>query len=260
LSVWDRWHAPCSSACVVNARRAVASLLVAVAGLVGCGSTDGNVVGAAVDDYTGANEPEPNAPAPRVPTTTSAEASVGSDTDTPINDGSQDGDAGAEASAPEAGAPWTCTGSYGTKKASSGDYYVTAFGCWKDAAGVSHGDAADNCVPTCLAQAKSAGLCLPGDTGKECEERVTWFTADAARFGCLARLKVTNPANGKSVIAVALDFGPSCTSVEAKVQKEVLDASGRVDRALFGSDQGVLDRSLVHVTEVAASTPLGPTP
>lgn len=155
---------------------------------------------------------------------------------------------------------WSCPGSYGTTKARDGDYYVTAFGCWKDAQGASHGDGQDNCIPSCLAQAKSAGLCLPGDTGKQCEERVTWYTADAARFGCLARLKVTNPANGKSVIAVALDFGPSCTSVESKVQKAVLDASGRVDRQLFGSDQGVLDRSLVHVVEVASSTPLGPTP
>jgi len=103
-------------------------------------------------------------------------------------------------------------------------------------------------------------VCLPGETGKQCEERVTWFTADAARFGCLTKLKVTNPANGKSVVAIALDFGPSCTLVEDKVQKGVLDASGRVDRQLFGSDQGFQDRSLVHVTEVPASTPLGPTP
>jgi len=229
-----------------------------VVALVGCGSTDGDVASAAVQDYTGTTEADPNgASGAKPPTTFGAEATATPEQDSGTTTGPADG--GAEASAPEAGAPWTCTGSYGTAKASSGDYYLTAFGCWKDAAGVSHGDAADNCIPTCLAQAKAAGLCLPGDTGKNCEERVTWFTADAARFGCLARLKVTNPANGKSVIAVALDFGPSCTSVEAKVKKEVLDASGRVDRFLFGSDQGVLDRSLVHVTEVAASTPLGPT-
>ena len=236
--------------------RTVASLLVAVIALVGCGSTDGDVVGAAVEDYTGKTEADPNASTGANPATSLSAETTTAATQDPTREPAA---GGAEAGAPEAGAPWTCTGSYGTAKASSGDYYVTAFGCWKDAAGVSHGDAADNCIPTCLAQAKAAGLCLPGDTGKNCEERVTWYTADAARFGCLARLKVTNPANGKSVIAVALDFGPSCTSVEAKVKKEVLDASGRVDRFLFGSDQGVLDRSLVHVTEVAASTPLGPT-
>ena len=241
---------------VNTGHRTVASLFVAVIALVGCGSTDGDVVGAAVEDYTGKTEADPNASTGAKPATP-----LSAETTTPATQDptTEPADGGAEAGAPEAGAPWKCTGSYGTAKASSGDYYVTAFGCWKDAAGVSHGDAADNCIPTCLAQAKAAGLCLPGDTGKNCEERVTWYTADAARFGCLARLKVTNPANGKSVIAVALDFGPSCTSVEAKVKKEVLDASGRVDRFLFGSDQGVLDRSLVHVTEVAASTPLGPT-
>jgi len=241
---------------VPSGHRTVASVVVTLLALVGCGSSDADVAGAAVEDYTGKTEADPNAaPKPADPTTFGAQV-----TTTPEPDAATtEADGGPDGSTPEAGAPWTCTGSYGTKKASSGDYYITAFGCWKDAAGVSHGDAADNCIPTCLAQAKAAGLCLPGDTGKNCEERVTWFTADAARFGCLARLKVTNPANGKSVIAVALDYGPSCTTVEAKVKKEVLDASGRVDRFLFGSDQGVLDRSLVHVTEVAASTPLGPT-
>ena len=241
---------------VSTAHRTVASLFVAVIALVGCGSRDGDVVGAAVEDYTGKTEANPNASTGAKPATPLSAETTTPATQDPTTEPAA---GGAEAGAPEAGAPWTCTGSYGTAKASSGDYYVTAFGCWKDAAGVSHGDAADNCIPTCLAQAKAAGLCLPGDTGKNCEERVTWYTADAARFGCLARLKVTNPANGKSVIAVALDFGPSCTSVEVKVKKEVLDASGRVDRFLFGADQGVLDRSLVHVTEVAASTPLGPT-
>ena len=71
---------------------------------------------------------------------------------------------------------------------------------------------------------------------------------------------MTNPANGKSVVAIALDFGPSCTAVEDKVKKGVLDASGRVDRQLFGADQGYQDKSLVTVTEVPDSTPLGPTP
>lgn len=221
---------------------------------------------AVVGDYTAKAETDPSASGSsgssggasgtgaKPPATLSADASVPAD-ETDASGGGAKPDA-----SPPAPVPWSCTGSYGTTKASDGDYFVTAFGCWKDAAGVAHGDSGDNCIPTCLAQAKSAGLCLPGDTGKQCEERVTWFTADAARFGCLARLKVTNPANGKSVIAVALDFGPSCSAVESKVKKAVLDASGRVDRQLFGSDQGVLDRSLVHVTEVPASTPLGPTP
>ena len=197
-------------------------------------------------------ETSPSDPGPATPATT-----FGADASVPTEPTAKS-DAGPEASVPPI--PWSCTGSYGTTKASDGDYYVTAFGCWTDAAGVTHGDSGDNCIPSCFAQAKAAGVCLPSETGKQCEERVTWFTADAARFGCLAKLKVTNPANGKSVVAIALDFGPSCTAVEDKVKKGVLDASGRVDRQLFGADQGFADKSLVHVTEMPDSTPLGPTP
>ena len=152
-----------------------------------------------------------------------------------------------------------CPGSYGKTKAANGDYYITAFGCWIDANGVAHGDPADNCLPSCFAQAKAAGLCDPAGTGKACEEKITWYTADAARFGCLAHLRVTDPKSGKSVIALALDFGPSCT-VENGVSHAVLDTSGRIDRYLFGADQGAVDRTLVHVVEVDSSLPLGPVP
>jgi hypothetical protein len=166
---------------------------------------------------------------------------------------------GTEASCLTSTSTQSCTASWGTTKSTSGDYFVTAFGCWVDSGGVVHTDSGDNCIPTCLSQARSSGLCQASDTGPQCEERVTWYTADAARFGCLARLRITNPVNGKSVIAVALDYGPSCT-VENGVSFPVLDASGRVDRLLFGSDQGSTDRSLVHVVEVDSSTPLGPVP
>lgn len=218
--------------------------------MVACGSAEPDVAGAASSDYTETSASDPS----KTPTTLGAEASVSPD----APDASAGSDGAVEASMPPV--PWSCTGSYGTTKASDGQYYITAFGCWKDAQGGLHGDSGDNCIPSCFAQAKAAGVCLPGETGKQCEERVTWFTADAARFGCLAKLKVTNPANGKSVVAIALDFGPSCTAVENKVKKGVLDASGRVDRELFGADQGFADHALVHVTEVPASTPLGPTP
>jgi hypothetical protein len=68
--------------------------------------------------------------------------------------------------------------------------------------------------PDCFEQAKAAGLCNPDDSGPDCEKRVNWYTADVARFGCLARLRITDPSTGKSVIAVALDNGPSCSAVE----------------------------------------------
>jgi hypothetical protein len=156
-------------------------------------------------------------------------------------------------------ATFDCTGSYGKTKAANGDYYITAFGCWLDAAGVEHTDPGDNCLPSCFAQAKAAGLCDAAGTGKDCEEKITWYTADAARFGCLARLRVTDPKSGKAVIALALDYGPAC-SVESSVSKAVLDTSGRIDRYLFGADQGASDKTLVHVVEVDPSTPLGPVP
>ena len=53
---------------------------------------------------------------------------------------------------------------------------------------------------------------------------------------------MTNPANGKSVVAVALDYGPGCPGENA-VMKEVLDSSGRVNRYLFGSDKGARERA-----------------
>ena len=153
---------------------------------------------------------------------------------------------------------WSCTGTFGTSQPSDGRYDLTAFGCWTDSSGATHGDSGDNCIPGCLAKAKSAGVCAAGDTGKACEEHVSWYVADAARFGCLQRVKITNPANGRADVAIALDYGPACW-VEAKVGKPGLDASGRVNRYLFGADQGITDRANVTVSLVADGTPLGPT-
>jgi hypothetical protein len=150
---------------------------------------------------------------------------------------------------------WSCNGSYGTEKAQDGDYYLTSFGCWVDANMTVHTDPGDNCIPACLAKAQ-ATLCK-NLTGPQCEEQVDWFVADSGRFGCLARLRVENPKNGKKVIVLVLDAGPAC-SVEANVSKAVLDASGRVDDYLFGAQLGYSDKALVHVVEVDSSTPLGP--
>lgn len=155
--------------------------------------------------------------------------------------------------------PWSCAGSWGTEKAQDGDYYLTAFGCWTDASGAAHSDPYDNCIPGCLTKARQAGVCTANEQGPACERRVNWYVADAGRFGCLARLRITNPANQKSVVAVVLDYGPSC-SIERSVSKAVLDASSRVDVELFGSEQGASDRALVHVVEVDDATPLGPVP
>ncbi len=152
---------------------------------------------------------------------------------------------------------WSCTGTVGTTKAADGDYYLTGFGCWTDASGSVHLDTGDNCIPSCLAKAQAAGLCDPSDDGPHCEEKINWYTADSARFGCLARLRITNPKTGKSVIAVVLDSGPACW-VEADVSHAILDASDRVDVQLFGTGLGYSDKALVHVVEVDSKTPLGP--
>jgi hypothetical protein len=152
---------------------------------------------------------------------------------------------------------FSCSGSYGKVPVDDGNYYITSFGCYVDASGNVQTDPGDNCIPSCLSQAQKAGLCPAGSSGPACEESVNWYTADGARFGCLARLRVTNPANGKAVVAVALDFGPAC-SVENGVSHAVLDTSGRIDDYLFGGPQGSTDRSLVHVVQVDDATPLGP--
>lgn len=154
--------------------------------------------------------------------------------------------------------PWSCTGSYGTAAARDGDYFATTFGCWTDAQGVAHSDTGDNCIPSCLSQAQRTGLCT-GMTGPECENHLNWYVADGARFGCLARLKVTDVRTGRAVIAVALDYGPGC-SIERRVSKAVLDTSGRVSQYLFGGEVGATERRLVHVVQVDDATPLGPVP
>jgi len=155
---------------------------------------------------------------------------------------------------------WSCSGTYATKKAGDGNYYLTSFGCWVDSSGTHHSDPGDNCIPACLSQAKSDGICQSGWSGKVCEEQTSYYVADSGRFGCLARLRITNPASGAGVVAVVLDAGPACW-VEAKVQRAILDASPPVALALFGSSSvGWSSKRLVHVVEVDASTPLGPTP
>lgn len=164
---------------------------------------------------------------------------------------SEPGDSGTDP-----GQPWTCTGSYATTKVAGGKYYATSFGCWVDDNGVAHQDSGDNCIPFCLAQAKSDGLCA-GITGPQCERKVNWYAADSGRFGCLTRLRVKSIANGKSAIVAVLDAGPAC-SVEKKVKAGVLDLSSRVTEYLFGGQVGTGDAAMVQVEEVPANTPLGP--
>lgn len=158
---------------------------------------------------------------------------------------------------------WSCSGTTGRSANPEGSYYVTSFGCWTDASGTTHGDGEDNCIPYCQSGAVAQGrgaeyqaLC-GGLTGRQCEETVNWYVADSDRYGCMTRLKVTNPANGKAAIVVVLDRGPSC-SIERRVNYWVLDASYRVTQYLFGGEMSATERGEVQVEVVPDDTPLGP--
>ena len=78
-------------------------------------------------------------------------------------------------------ANWSCTGSYGTKKVTDGDYYATNFGCYTEN-GVDHDDPYDNCIPACLSKAQQSGLCA-GLSGPDCENSGHWRAADAQEGG-----------------------------------------------------------------------------
>lgn len=150
---------------------------------------------------------------------------------------------------------WSCTGLTGKTQSPAGAYDLTSFGCWHDAKG-NHGDPGDNCLPACTGAPGYSEVC-GNKSGPDCERATNYYVADADRFGCFARLRITNPKNGKSVVAVVLDRGPNCT-VEKKVKTWVLDASTPVALHLFGEPMGVVDEAKVVVVPVDASTPLGP--
>lgn len=151
-----------------------------------------------------------------------------------------------------------CSGPYATDKTADNVYGVRSFGCWTNEDGEPQDDPDDVlCAPGCLAEARTGGLCTPLETGKVCEQRITWFVGGAGgRSECLARVRVKNVATGKSVIAVVLDYGPNCV-VERRAERATFAIGGRVAAHLFGTTT-VADDASVEVTPVAATTPLGP--
>ena len=153
---------------------------------------------------------------------------------------------------------FSCSGSYGTTPVNDGNYYITSFGCYVDSSGNVQTDPGDNCIPSCLSKAVSAGLCPAGSSGPACEEAINWYTADGARFGCLARLRVTNPATGKAIVAVALDYGPAMQRREQRRRTPFSTPAGASTTTSSGREQGASDKALVHVVQVDDSTPLGP--
>jgi len=116
-------------------------------------------------------------------------------------------------------------------------------------------DPFDNCEFACGSQ----GLCPAGQAGPICEATLRWFAADADRYGCGGRIRVTNCENGASVVLATLDRGPNCNSVEMACDAPVLDMSHDAMVYLFdGGIFGGCDHEVVVVEPVDADTPLGP--
>jgi hypothetical protein len=155
-------------------------------------------------------------------------------------------------------APATCnalSGNTTTTRPSNAIYATSWFGCYRNAAGAIVKDPYDNCEFAC----GSRGLCASNLSGPECQAQLEWFAADADRFGCGARVKVTNCANGRAVVLAALDRGPNCRTVEQAYGAPVLDMSRPAMTYLFeGRTYGGADKRRVVAEVVPATTALGP--
>lgn len=106
----------------------------------------------------------------------------------------------------------TASGNTSTEIPKNRIYATSWFGCYRKTDGTIFKDPTDNCLFAC-----GNGLCASGLTGPECEASLEWFAADADRYGCGARIRVTNCANKKQVVLVTLDRGPNCKSVEKPI-------------------------------------------
>ncbi len=109
-------------------------------------------------------------------------------------------------------------------------YYITTFGGGSDAQPMACGPRADG----------------------------RWlYIADSWRFGCRARVRVTNPQTGRWCVAEVADVGPNIC-VERAAGKAIIDASPVITRELFGRGAvGWSDRVVVRTEVVARSTPMG---
>lgn len=149
-----------------------------------------------------------------------------------------------------------CSGLYNKNPSPTGSYYATDFGCSSNPYFTDPGDTCGSA--SCIQSAYTEGVCSSSDSHASCQRKVNWYAVGGSSYGCGARLQVTNPANGKSVIVMVLDDGPSCT-VENDANYWVLDVSYPTIMYLFGSEEGWGDHAKVQATVVSSSTPLGPT-
>ncbi|HEY8087302.1 MAG TPA: hypothetical protein VIF09_05645 [Polyangiaceae bacterium] len=168
---------------------------------------------------------------------------------------SSPGDVSASSASAVGGFPG-CSGLYNTNPSPTGSYYATDFGC---SSNPYFDDPGDTCgSASCIQSAYDEGVCSSGDSHASCQRKVNWYAVGGASYGCGARLQVTNPANGKSVVVMVLDNGPSCT-VENNAGYWVLDVSYPTIMYLFGSEEGWGDHARIQANVVDSSTPLGPT-
>ncbi|MBP6832099.1 MAG: hypothetical protein KA978_15035 [Deltaproteobacteria bacterium] len=83
------------------------------------------------------------------------------------------------------------------------------------------------------------------------------YIADSWRFGCRARVRVTNPRTGRWCVAQVADVGPNIC-VERAAGRPIIDASPVITRELFGrGSAGWSDRIAVRAELVPTTTPLG---
>jgi hypothetical protein len=148
-----------------------------------------------------------------------------------------------------------CSGVFNTNPSPTGAYYATDFGC---SSAPYFTDPGDTCgSASCIQSAYDEGVCSSGQSNADCQRAVNWYSVGGASYGCGARLQVTNPSNGKSVVVMVLDNGPSC-SVENDASFWVLDVSYPTIMYLFGEEEGWGDHARVDAVVVDGSTPLGP--
>lgn len=142
---------------------------------------------------------------------------------------------------------YACSGFTGTRIPPNGNYKTTAFGCVN-----GFTDPNDNCMGAC---GNPPGLCN-GPSGPDCERKLDWFAADADRYGCFSRLKITNPKTLKSAVVIVIDRGPACSQEQA-FNAPIIDLSYTAAKYVGGSSGG--NYEVAHVEKVSSSTPLGPT-
>ena len=148
-----------------------------------------------------------------------------------------------------------CSGLYNKNPSPTGAYYATDFGCSSNPYFTDPGDTCGSA--SCIQSGYDEGVCTSGMSKAECQRTVNWYSVGGSSYGCGTRLQVSNPSNGKSVVVMVLDDGPSCT-VENDANFWVLDVSYPTIMYLFGSEEGWGDHARVDAVVVDSTTPLGP--